>query len=153
MKGTLEKLLHTDADVELKQGKSGLPMYLTAGRVFYEVRLMGASFYVVELKNTDKSDIRKLKSGMTQYEKSFGRNVAYCVSDLSSRKRDALISNGIPFIAPPGQIFLPFLGLVLQNRFPKEKTEIKKCLRWNSYCFCSFCMMKNLLPRPGWLMH
>lgn len=126
MKGTLEKLLHTDVDVELKQGKSGLPMYLTAGRVFYEVRLMGASFYVVELKNTDKSDIRKLKSGMTQYEKSFGRNVAYCVSDLSSRKRDALISNGIPFIAPPGQIFLPFLGLVLQNRFPKEKTEIKK---------------------------
>jgi len=126
MKSMLEKLLHTDVDIELKQGKSGLPMYLTTGRVFYEVRLMDESFYVVELKDTNKSDIRKLKSGMTQYEKAFGGNVAYCVSDLSSRKRDALISNGIPFIATSEQIFLPFLGVVLQNRFPKEKSEIKK---------------------------
>lgn len=126
MKNTLENMFHDRVIIAARSGKSGLPMYLTAGRSFYDIRLMDMSFSVVELKDSDKTDIRKLKSGLIQYEKSFGGNVAYCISDLSARKRDALIRNEIPFIAPPGQVFLPFMGIAMKNSFPKKKIEAKK---------------------------
>ena len=143
MKEMLERLLHVNVFVETKKGKSGLPMYLTAGRGFYEVRLLNTSFLVVEIADTNKSDIRKLKNGMFQYEIKFGGNVAYCISDLSPRKRDALIREGIPFIAPPGQIYLPFIGTVLQNRFPKEKSEIRKMSPLEQLLFLYLLYNKN----------
>ena len=126
MKDTLERLFHDRIEISIKRGKSGLPMYLTSGRLFYDVRIMGILFSVVELKDIVQTDIRKLKNGLAQYEKTFGGNVAYCISNLTARKREALIRDEIPFIAPPGQVFLPFMGIALKNAFPKDRIKAEK---------------------------
>lgn len=123
MRNALQNLFHDRVDIALKSGKFGLPMFLTAGRTFFDVQLMGMGFSVVELRDSDKTDIRRMKSGLIQYENAFGGNVAYCIRDFSPKKREALIRNDIPFIAPPGQVFLPFIGIVLKNSFPKKRPE------------------------------
>ena len=44
---------------------------------------------------------------------------------ITKAQRDALLSYQIPFVALPDQIYLPFLGILLSNKFKKVK-EIKK---------------------------
>ena len=126
MKRTIEEMLHVTPYIKTKAGKNGLPLYLTAGVTFYDVKIYESMFSVVKLNSTENTDIHKLKHGLVQYEKAFVGNVAYCIPDITSKKRDALIKARIPFIAPPAQIYLPFLGIVLQDRFPKERLTAKE---------------------------
>ena len=121
MKKTIEELLHLSVDVNQKKGKHGLPLFLTAGREIFDVYVVDSVFCVVALKNTDNTDVRKLKNQLSKYVSTFGEHVAFCIPDLTGRKREALIKAGIPFIAPPGQLYLPFLGIVLQDRYPKKQ--------------------------------
>lgn len=125
MLDTIEKTLHVNPEIKKKTGKFGLAFYLTKGRDFFDVRIYGLAFSVVVLKNTDNVDLRQLKHQIKQYEEAFAGQVAFCVPDMQRNKRDAFLKTGIPFIAPPGQIYLPFLGIALQDRYPKEKTVAK----------------------------
>lgn len=126
MRDTIERLLSVKPEYEQIKGKTGLPLYLTSGVSFYKTRIWETVFYVVELSNMDNTTLPKLKHGLEQYEKVFAGSVAYCLPSLPGKKRDALIKARIPFIAPPGQLYLPFLGMVLQDRFPKEKKVAKE---------------------------
>ncbi len=119
MKEMIEKLLHVPVTICKKEGKLGLPFYLTTGRDLYDVQVMDTSFCAVAMEETENTDIRKLKHQITQYCTAFGKPVAYYIPDMTGRKREALIKSGVPFIAPPGQIYLPFLGMVLQDRYLK----------------------------------
>lgn len=125
MKKTLEEMLHVTVSIEKKVGKSGLPFYLTAGRDIFDVQVFGVYFSAVILNETDNTDIRKIKHQKAQYESVFQEPVAFCIPDLTRTKRVALVKAGIPFIAPPSQVYLPFLGLALQEKYPKIKEEVK----------------------------
>lgn len=126
MKRTLEEVFHLNPIINRKKGKFGLPFYLTAGRDFYDVQIAGTDFCVVTLKNMDNTDIRKLRHDVSLYEKAFGSHVAYCNDDLSGRKRDAFLKAGISFIAPPHQVYLPFLGIALRDKFPEQKNLVRE---------------------------
>lgn len=127
MKNLIEELLHTQADISRKDGKLGLPFYLTAGRELFNVNVLGNVFCIVLLKETDNTDIRKLKHQISQYCTAFSEPVAFFIPDLTNRKREALIKAGVPFIAPPGQLYLPFLGIVLSDKYVKtQNTDTKK---------------------------
>ena len=122
MEKTLKEVFHLNPEIKRKNGKFGLPFYLTAGKEFYDVRIENVGFCVVALKNMENTDIRKLRHDMSLYEEAFGGNVACCISDLPKRKREALLKAGISFIVPPCQVYLPFLGIALQDRLPERKT-------------------------------
>ena len=120
MKNTLEKLLHSPVNIRRKKGKTALPLYLTAGREIFDVQFSGSAFCAVKLRSTENVDVRKLKHQLLSYAEAFGNPIAFCIPDLTGRKRETLIKAGIPFIAPPGQLYLPFLGVVLQDKYPKK---------------------------------
>ena len=121
MKKMIEELLHMKVDISKKEGKTGLPFYLTAGRELFNVNIFDSIFCIVALKETDDMDIRKLKYQVSQYCSAFNEPVAIYIPDLTARKKEALIKAGLPFIAPPGQIYLPFLGIVLSDKFVKKQ--------------------------------
>ena len=119
MKAMLENLLHAQVNVEAHKGKTNLPFYLTSGRAFFDAQIYGISVTIIGMGSTENLGIRNLSHDLREYEKVFPNNVCLYVPDVTRMKRDALIKAGIPFIAPPGQVYLPFLGVILQDRYEK----------------------------------
>ena len=44
-------------------------------------------------------------------------NAAVSINNISRYQRDAMVQKGVPFVSLPKQIYLPFLGVMLQNYF------------------------------------
>ena len=120
---TLENTLHMPVAIDKKTGKFGLPFYLTSGCEFYDAKVGGVGFSIVSMKQTGKTDIRKIKHQLGKYEDAFSGHVCFWIPDLTRIKRDALIKAGISFITPQGQVYLPFLGISLQDKFPKVSQD------------------------------
>ena len=102
----------------------GLPLYMISGRKLYHIILEDTSFLLVELSDAEKIGSIALKKQLEQYSEKSNLNVAYCFNSLTRIQRDALISKSIPFISFPDQIYLPFLGVMLSNRF-KNKLQVR----------------------------
>lgn len=119
MKNILETLLHTQVDIEPHQGKTNLPFFLMSGREFYDARIYGIGVTIIRIESTENLGIRNLSHDLREYNKVFSGNVCFYIPDITRIKRDALIKAGIPFIAPPGQVYLPFLGVILQDKYGK----------------------------------
>ena len=102
----------------------GLPLYMISGRELYHITLDGIPFLLVGISNNEKFGSIALKKQLEQYGEKSNLNVAYCFSNLTRIQRDALISRSIPFVSFPDQFYLPFLGVMLSNRF-KSNIQVK----------------------------
>lgn len=99
----------------------GLPPYMTNGRSFYRMEISGIPFLLITIPEDDRFGVAALQKQLLKYSEAAEMNAAYAFSKLTRTQRDALISRAIPFISLPDQLYLPFLGIALQNRFRKEK--------------------------------
>ena len=122
----LNRELNTEFHVTEILDKPGLPIYLAIRNVYiaeaYEVR-----FALVDLSNENEIRIGRLKEQLIKYTDYFDMNAAYIVKDITRYQRDAFIKHNIPFISLPDHIYLPFLGIALQNHFRRNSiTTIKR---------------------------
>ncbi|MBE5923609.1 MAG: MarR family transcriptional regulator [Lachnospiraceae bacterium] len=115
---TLKSTFGLNCNIEMTKIK-GLPLYMMSGRKFYKVTMGEISFVVVEISNKEKFGVVALKKQLVQYCEQSNLNVAYNFDGLTRIQRDSLISKGIPFLSMPDQIYLPFLGVMLNNNFKK----------------------------------
>ncbi len=99
----------------------GLPLYMTSGRKFYRTYLGNIAFLIIKISDKEKFGVVALKKQLSQYCDKSDLNVAFYFENLSRIQRDALIKKEIPFISLPDQIYLPFLGVLLSNRFKSKK--------------------------------
>lgn len=99
----------------------GLPIYMSNGRSFCKAETAGISFLLVSLSEDDRFGVVALEKQLARYIEVVGMNVAFVFPRLTKVQRDALTARNIPFISLPDQLYLPFLGIALQNRFRKEK--------------------------------
>lgn len=95
----------------------GLPLYLISGRVFYRIILDGYSFLLIELPESGQFGAVALEKQLKQYREKTSMNVGFMLGKLTKLQRDALVARRIPFVSPPSQIYLPFLGIVFRNQF------------------------------------
>lgn len=96
------------------------PLYLRNGKKYFLLHIGGVECVLIEAdeKNFSLSSFRKQMAklpGQPEY-------IVLCFKHLESRKRKALIEAQIPFIVPGSQVYLPFLGVVLQERMKSVKT-------------------------------
>ncbi|MBQ8995428.1 MAG: MarR family transcriptional regulator [Oscillospiraceae bacterium] len=101
---------------------SGLPLYMTSERAFYNAVMGEVSFMIVTISDKEKFGAVALKKQLVQYIEKSSLNVAYYFDSLTRVQRDALISKEIPFVSLPDQIYMPFLGVMLSNSFKKKMT-------------------------------
>lgn len=106
--------------------KVSLPRMLTA-RYALKTVLLEKTQVVFCYAKMELDQLTKVRNHMGLISKSVKMIVVLVTKDLSARQRDALITAGIPFIYPNKQIYLPFMGVVLQERF-KAMTENKEKL-------------------------
>ncbi len=95
----------------------GLPLYISARRSFYKLSYSGIEFILVELPPDEKFGVVAFKKQANQITAKYGMPVAFAFENMSRAQRDSMINQNIPFISESGQIYLPFLGIALQNTF------------------------------------
>ena len=98
-----------------------LPVYLSLKRSVYKMSYSGIEFILIELPSDDRFSASALKKQAGQISSHYGLPVAFRFDNVSRQQRDSMIAQNIPFISGSGQLFLPFLGIALQNRFVGQK--------------------------------
>ena len=96
------------------------PLYLRSGKKYSLLYIGGMECVLIEAdeKNFSLPSFRKQMTKLpTQPD-----HIVLSFKHLDSRKRKALIEAGIPFIVPGSQVYLPFLGVVLQERMKSVKS-------------------------------
>lgn len=120
MEKFLKKYFYDNISICRLEKKPNIAIYLSK-RQMYKVEMEGFSFVIVEIQAEEQFGIVALKKQKAIYEESLQCNIAFSFQTISKKQRDALIQSKISFIATPEQIYLPFLGIVLSERFKKAK--------------------------------
>ena len=106
-----------------------LPVYITAKRSFFRMSHKEMEFILVRLSE-------KEKFGVVAYEKQakiilekYGIPVAFEFENMNRTQRDGLLERNVPFIYKTVQLYLPFLGMALSDRFVhQKKTKTEKMM-------------------------
>lgn len=120
----LNKTLGLEATMIPWTEESHLPLYLRNGKKYYLPHIGGVECLLIEADEKNFS----LPSFRKQITKLPGQpeHIVLCFKRLESRQRKALIEAKIPFIVPGSQVYLPFLGVVLQERMKSVKAAPEK---------------------------
>lgn len=102
----------------------GLPVYLTSGRSFFKLSYGDSGFLLVCLPENEKFGVLAFEKQALLLSEKYGLPVAFEFPSITRSQRDSLISKNIAFISNFGQLYLPFLGVALCNKFSKRK-ELK----------------------------
>lgn len=92
-----------------------IPIYMAAGRKFFEAECCGVRFLLVSIPEADRLGGVALGKQLVKYRSASEFPVAFLLDRLTYSQRTALIQKQIPFISEPDQIYLPFLGVMLRN--------------------------------------
>lgn len=95
-----------------------LPIYMTAGRKFCRLSNETCSFILVTIPENERFGVVAFEKQIRQISSKFSMPAAFEFENTSRTQRDSLMERNIPFISASGQIYLPFLGIALSNRFP-----------------------------------
>lgn len=100
------------------------PLYLRNGKKYYLLRISGMECILIEtdVNNFSLSAFRKQMVKLPPEPE----HIVLCFRHLDSRQRKALIEAQMSFIVPGSQIYMPFLGIVLQERMKSVKAAPKK---------------------------
>ena len=100
------------------------PLYLRSGKKYFLLHIGGVECVLIEAdeKNFSLPTFRKQMAKLPSQPELLVLRFRH----LESRQRKALIEAKIPFIVPNSQVYLPFLGMVLQERIKSAKAAPEK---------------------------
>lgn len=124
MNNEINKAFGMDFKIEKIEKVKGLPIYMTSRRQFYIMKDDSVSFVLVKVDADEKYGVVALDKQRKAIEEKCELPVAYWFEYLSKYQRDSLVGHRIPFVADKFQLYLPFLGVAIQNTF-KNKSKVK----------------------------
>ena len=95
----------------------GLPVFMTAQRSFFRMSYNEIAFLCVQLSKEERFGIVALEKQLSFLSNKYGIPVVFGFSAVTKLQRDKLLERNIPFITDNGQLYLPFLGMMLNNTF------------------------------------
>jgi DNA-binding transcriptional ArsR family regulator len=108
--------LGIEVNIESWGNIAGLPYYLIDRYDFKKADLDGVSCLFMKPKGEPET-LTAIKKHITNVRKIEQLPVVLELDGMTARRRKSLIEARIPFIAPGCQIYLPFLGVVLSERY------------------------------------
>jgi hypothetical protein len=131
-----------------------LPLYLQANWTYRSLSLDGLSCLLMwDGEGQQQETAQKLKKAINTVAERFSGPVIYGVRDTSSYNRKRLIDQGIAFVVPSKQLYLPFAALDLRENFAPVRLAPKASL---GACAQQLVLLKclgdwqNDLPAQGW---
>ena len=94
--------------------KNKLPIFLRNFYSFYEITILDMPCILLEIIEEAPS-VDLIKKHIKRIEELTSRQIILYYKEITRYRRKSLIVNRIPFVIEDGQIYLPFLGLVLKK--------------------------------------
>lgn len=116
MKSYLKNTLGIIADIQTWIPKQKLPAHLSEGTEFFLLTVYGIVSLVLKVNQADfqMQEFQRHKLELRQY---CDFQIVLCFDRITSYQRKILIENRQPFIVPDNQLYMPFLGIALQEHF------------------------------------
>lgn len=106
---------------------NNMPYFITERYDIQKVSIGPAQALMLKLK-TDLPPVNTLQKHIARIQKGERLPVLIELETISKYRRDALIKARIPFVVPGKQLYLPFLGAVLNERCDPEAESAEKLL-------------------------
>ncbi|QRZ15782.1 hypothetical protein JWJ88_15910 [Paracoccus methylovorus] len=112
----LGKLLHERIDVRPFEGTRSLPSFI--GRIYtlYEAYILGR-YCVIVAKREDAGTPADIAKHIDIVRNATDATVAFATMTISVHNRSRLIGQGVPFIVPGNQLYIPDLAIDLREHF------------------------------------
>jgi len=108
---------------------SALPLFLRDRYEFAQMELFGRQiFLAVEQTPPDELSASEYARHAAMLRQKLGQDVVLVMAKLPSYMRNRLVREGVPFIVPGAQMFLPMLMIDLRERFSKAVSRIQEKL-------------------------
>ena len=142
MKKQLEQYFGCEVKIAKYKSKLSLPIYMTM-RDIIMVEIYGVSFAVIDVMKETELSVAAMKKQKAKYEEALLCPVAYEVVLNSVSMRNALVKNGVAFVDLPGNVFLPFMGVVLQDLYRKQLVKADKMMPATQMVFLELLYMND----------
>lgn len=142
MESYLKNILGLHVDIQTWDDSSSLPDDLRQNREFYVLTICGLQSLVIKEDATDFqiSVYLKEKEGLKKY-------CAYpqvlCFERITSYQRKCLIESGQSFIVPDNQLYMPFIGIALQEHFKAQSVAGQQLTAMAQYILLYFIYDKT----------
>ncbi len=105
---------------------TALPLFLREQFEFAEVELFGHRMLLaVERTPPDELSASEYARNAAMLRQGLGQDVVLVMAKLPSYVRNRLVREGVPFIVPGAQMFLPMVMIDLRERFSKAASRIQ----------------------------
>lgn len=119
MKATIEKLLHTQCR-EIEFTETGrFPLFLRGAYQFSVVELLNICFLAAA--PVEKINLATMRKHYRRLMELSGMACAFQMDSVSAYTKNKLLEEGVPFVLTEKEVYLPFLGIVLNNEAQTEK--------------------------------
>ena len=108
--------LGIEVNTEPWGSESRVPYYLTDRYEFKKASLEGVPCLFMKPKD-ELDSLTAIKKHIANVRKSEPLPVVLELDGMTARRRKSLIDARIPFVAPECQVYLPFLGVALNERY------------------------------------
>ena len=142
MKKQLEQYFGCEVKIREYENKLSLPIFMTI-RDIAMVEIYGVNFAVVDVVKETELSVAAMKKQKAKYEEVLQCPVVYKMALNSVAMRNALVKNGVFFVDLPGNVFLPFMGIVLQDVYRKQLVKTGKMMPATQMVFLELLYMKD----------
>lgn len=120
----LEKLLYTKIKYEDWQGKKALPYYISVNYDIKKASLKGIETIFLFPKGKLLA-VNSIKAHIGKIQEIEALPVVVCLEILPYEQRQRFIKADIPFVAGEKQIYVPFIGTLLLERYVAPENNLK----------------------------
>lgn len=142
MKKQLEQYFGCEVKIREYNNKLSLPIFMTM-RDIAMVEIYGVNFAIVDVMKEAELSVAAMKKQKAKYEEELQCPVAYQVNLNRVSMRNALVKNRVPFVDLPGNVFLPFMGIVLQDVYRKQLVKADKMMPATQMVFLELLYMND----------
>ena len=108
--------------------KAGKLPYMITDRFNFQLAWLNDYEVLFVFAKDEPDQLAVLKKQMKQIRRIADLPIVLVLEKIDARRRKQLIDAGIAFVVPKQQIYLPFLGIVLQDRYTKEYTADERLM-------------------------
>lgn len=142
MKKQLEQYFGCEVKIKEYRDKLSLPIFMTM-RDIAMVEIYGVNFAIIDVMKEAELSVAAMKKQKAKYEEALQCPIAYKVALNSVSMRNALVKNGVSFVDLPGNVFLPFMGIVLQDVYRKQLVKADKMMPATQMVFLELLYMND----------
>ncbi len=142
MKKQLEQYFGCEVKVAECKNKLPLPIFMTM-RDITMVEIYGVNFAIIDVSKEEELSVTAMKKQKAKYEEVLQCPVVFELELNSVSMRNALVKNRVSFVDLPGNIFLPFMGIVLLDVYQKKFVKAGKMMPATQMVFLELLYMND----------